>query len=72
MIKFKGYKTLAFNLMLIVIAQWAEVRDMVMAIFKDNTTLALTVIGVVGIALRFATTSAVASFWITKDEQAQK
>lgn len=72
MSKMKGYKTLLFNLMLIVIAQWGEVRDMVMALFKDNPATALTIIGVVGIALRFLTTSAVAGFWISKEEQAPK
>lgn len=67
--KLSGYKTLLFNLFLIVVAQWSEVRDMIMVLFKDNTTIALTVIGVVGILLRFATNSAVASLWITKEEQ---
>jgi hypothetical protein len=67
--KMSGYKTLLFNLFLIVVAQWSEVRDMVMALFKDNTTVALTVIGVVGILLRLATHSSVASLWITKEEQ---
>lgn len=67
--KLSGYKTLAFNLMLIVIAQWSEVRDMVMSLFKDSPTIALTVIGVMGIALRFATHGSVANLWISKQEQ---
>lgn len=66
---FKGWKTITFNLLLVALTQWGDVQNVVKHVFGGSAEAALATLGVINIALRLITTSAVAGFWIKKEEQ---
>jgi hypothetical protein len=64
----KGWKTVTFNITAIIVLQWEDVRQGILALF-GGWEYAAAVLAAVNILLRVMTIGPVAMMWISKEEQ---
>jgi hypothetical protein len=64
----KGWKTVTFNITAIIVLQWDDVRQGILALF-GGWEYAVSVLAALNIILRVITVGPVAMMWISKEEQ---